>query len=322
MLQVIEAGLETTIQDGKPRQLAHLGVPSGGANDWWSLAVANLLVGNQADDAAVEVTIVGPHFTVLRTCVVGIAGADLGAHVPEEGRRLVPGSSYLLHAGTSLQFQDAASGTGGARTYLAIAGAVDVPEVLGWRGTCLPGRFGGVEGRALQAGDVLAPMRSWDPSTAGRAWPDRSWRPTGGPIRLLPAPPTLSQPAKDAFEILVATRWLVAAASNRVGVRLDGPSIAVDPETAGRLVSRGTVPGAVQIVPGGQPIVLFVDAPTAGGYPIGGVVATADLPLVGQLGPGDPVQFVATSLDDARAALASQQRMLDRAKELLGPSRA
>ena len=70
--------------------------------------------------------------------------------------------------------------------------------------------------------------------------------------------------------------------------------------------------GAVQIVPGGQPIILFVDSPTTGGYPIGGVVATADLPLIGQLGPGDPVQFVATSLDEARTALASQQRMLDR----------
>ena len=87
--------------------------------------------------------------------------------------------------------------------------------------------------------------------------------------------------------------------------------IAVDPERAGRLVSRGTVPGAVQIVPGGQPIVLFVDGPTTGGYPIGGVVATADLPLIGQLGPGDPVQFAATTIDDARAALASQQRLID-----------
>jgi biotin-dependent carboxylase-like uncharacterized protein len=319
MLQVTEAGLETTIQDGKPRQLAHLGAPSGGASDWWSLVVANLLVGNHADDAAIEMTIVGPQFAVLRTCVVGIAGADLGAVVPEEGRRLAPGSSYLLHAGTSLRF---GGGTDGARAYLAIAGAVDVPAVLGSRGTCLPGWFGGMEGRALRAGDLLAPMRAWDPSTAGRAWPDRTWRPAHGPIRLLPGPPTLSRPATGAFDALVATTWVVAPSSNRVGVRLEGQAIEVDAQTAGRLVSRGTVPGSVQIVPGGQPIVLFVDSPTTGGYPIGGVVATADLPVVGQLGPGDPVQFVATSLDDARAALVGQQRMLTRAKELFGPTRA
>ncbi len=255
-------------------------------------------------------TLVGPRFAVLRTCVVGIAGADLGAVVPEEGRRLAPGSSYLLHAGTSLRFE---GGIDGARAYLALAGAVDVPEILGSRGTCLPGRFGGIEGRALQAGDVLAPLRAWDSSTAGRQWPDRAWWRGRGPIRLLPGPPTVSRAAKGAFEALVDTPWVVAPSSNRVGIRLEGPSIEVDPQTAGRLVSRGTVPGAVQIVPGGQPIILFVDAPTTGGYPIGGVVATADLPLVGQLGPGDPAQFVATSLKDARAALASQQRMLDRA---------
>jgi biotin-dependent carboxylase-like uncharacterized protein len=317
MLQVTEAGLETTIQDGRPRQLAHLGVPPGGASDGWSLAVANLLAGNQPDDAALEITIVGPRFAALRTCVVAIAGADLGAHVPEEGRRLAPGASYLLHVGTSLQFDGGTGGTGGARAYLAIAGSFDVPEVLGSRGTCLPGRFGGLEGRALRAGDVLAPMRAWDVSMAGRAWPDRTWRPVRGPIRLLPGPPTLSAPAKDAFEVLVTTTWQVAAASNRVGIRLEGPSIEVDPETAGRLVSRGTVPGAVQIVPGGQPIILFVDAPTAGGYPIGGVVATADLPLVGQLGPGDRLEFVKASLDDARAALASQRRSLDRAMQIV-----
>ena len=310
MLEVLEAGLEATIQDGKPRQLAHLGIPSGGASDWWSLAVANLLAGNKADDAAVEVTLVGPRFAVLRTCVVGIAGADLGAVVPEEGRRLAPGSSYLLHAGTRVLFE---GGTNGARAYLALAGAVDVPEVLGSRATCLPGRFGGIEGRALRAGDVLAPMHAWDPSMAGRTWPDRTWWRGRGPIRLLPGPPTLSHPAKGAFEALVVAPWTVAPSSNRVGIRLDGPAIEVDPHTAGRLISRGTVPGAVQIVPGGQPIILFVDSPTTGGYPIGGVVTTADLPLVGQLGPGDPVQFVATSLGDARGALASQQRMLDRA---------
>ncbi len=318
MLEVVEAGLETTIQDGMLRQFEHLGVPSGGASDPWSLAVANLLVGNQADDAAVEVTILGPHLAVLRTCVVAIAGADLGAAVPEEGRRLAPGASYLLHPGTSLRFEGETGGTGGARAYLALAGAVDVPEVLGSRGTCLPGRFGGIKGRALWAGDVLAPMRAWDPSTAGRVWPDRTWRPARGPIRLLPGPPTLSRPANGAFEALIDTPWVVAPSSNRVGIRLEGTSIEVDPQTAGRLLSRGTVPGSVQIVPGGQPIILFVDSPTTGGYPIGGVVATADLPLVGQLGPGDPVQFVATSLENARAALASQQRRLGRATQNFG----
>jgi antagonist of KipI len=127
----------------------------------------------------------------------------------------------------------------------------------------------------------------------------------------------LSAPAKDAFEALVATTWLVAPSSNRVGVRLEGLPIEVDGESAGRLVSRGTAPGAVQIVPGGQPIILFVDAPTTGGYPIGGVVATADLPLVGQLGPGDQIQFVAASLDQARTALTNQQRTLNRAALLL-----
>ena len=114
----------------------------------------------------------------------------------------------------------------------------------------------------------------------------------------MPADRRLRGPGRDVVAV-------VAPSSNRVGIRLRGPPIEVDPETAGRLVSRGTVPGSVQIVPGGEPIILFVDAPTTGGYPIGGVVATADLPRVGQLGPGDAVQFVATSLESPEASLVT-----------------
>src|SRR3990172_3972545 len=161
MFEVVDPGALSTVQDGGRPGHLDLGVPVSGACDTWSLAVANLLLDNLPDAPALEITLAGPVLAVCQTGVIAIAGADLGGEVPEEGRRLAPGSSHRVTAGTHLRFEGVRSGL---RAYLALPGGIAAASVLDSASTCLLGGFGGVDGRALRAG--------------GRApWPRSSTRP-------------------------------------------------------------------------------------------------------------------------------------------------
>ncbi|HEX5467319.1 MAG TPA: biotin-dependent carboxyltransferase family protein [Candidatus Limnocylindrales bacterium] len=308
MLEVLASGLLDTVQDGGRPGARDLGVPVSGACDAWSLAVADRLLGNEPDAAALEITALGPTLAVRQTCVLALAGAELGASVPEEGRALPVGTSQLVHAGTRIVFAGPRGGRG-LRTYLALAGGIDVPLVLGSRSTCLAGSFGGLDGGPLQTGDVLRPLRPDDLTAAGRRWPGGGFDPTARrALRLLPGPSTLSAACPGAYEALVATAWRVSGSADRMGLRLAGPPLAVDAAAAGMLVSRGVLPGTVQILPDGSPLVLLADAQTVGGYPVAGIVPAADLPLLGQLRPGDPLRFRAATAAMARAASRRQAR--------------
>jgi antagonist of KipI len=195
---------------------------------------------------------------------------------------------------------------------------VDVPVVLGSRGTSLVGGFGGVDGRALRRGDRIAPARPDDVTAAGRVWPASiPLDQRAAAIRLLPPPASLTRLIPGAFEALLAGEWRVGSASDRQGLRLDGLTIAVDARAAGTLPSRGVIPGAVQLPAGGLPIVLLADAQTVGGYPVAGVVPATDLPALAQLRPGASFRFVATTIADVAtirrartAALAEAARLL------------
>lgn len=304
MLEVIEPGLLSSIQDAGRPDWTHLGVPIGGACDPWSLAVANLLLGNERAAAVVEMTLVGATFAVRRPITIGLAGADLGGVVRETGRQLAPGRSHRLEAGTTIAFAGDTGSRSGARAYLALPGGVDVPLVLGSASTALSAGFGGLEGRRLRARDVLRPRT---PGADGRVRPDAIWPAspedpfgelsTGAPIRVLPGPAA-------GLEAIVAGEWRVATASDRVGLRLEGPSIGTP--AGPELLSHGVVRGAIQVPSGGGPIVLLADHQTTGGYPIAAVVITADHPRLGQLRPGATVRFEATTIDEARDALARQ----------------
>jgi antagonist of KipI len=308
MLEVLEPGLLTTVQDaGRPGAVA-LGVPIGGACDPWSLAVANLLLGNEAGAAALEITLAGPTLAVRDGCTIALAGADLGAHIPDERRAVRPGTAHRLHAGTRLAFGDAAHGL---RAYLAVPGGVAVPAVLGSASTCLVGGFGGLDGRALRRGDRLEAVGPERNLAAGRHWPDDLPDPLAGTapgevvrLRLLP-PPRAGAASVAARRALLAGAWRVGRAADRMGLRLEGPSLPADPAGA-VLPSRPVVWGAVQLPPGGAPIVLLADHQTVGGYPLAGVVARADLARLGQLRPGDDVRFVPVGVADAQAALREQ----------------
>jgi biotin-dependent carboxylase-like uncharacterized protein len=310
--EVLEPGMLSTIQDlGRPES-TDLGVPVGGACDRWSLSVANVLVGNDGGAAALEMTLVGPVVRAVRTTEIGLAGADLGGQVRETGARLEPGRAYLVEAGMTVAFPGSESG--GARGYLAIRGGISVPLVLGSASTLVSAGFGGFGGRPLRAGDLLAASTA---STAAhvpggivsRAWPVLRGDPFAGAaggteVRVVDGP-------APGIDDLAAERWRVGAASDRVGLRLDGPTI--EGSGGGELLSHGVVEGAVQLPPDGRPVVLLADHQTTGGYPVIGVVIGADLPLVAQLGPGADIRFRRVGLAEARAALIERHAAFRRA---------
>ncbi len=307
MLKVLEAGVLTSIQDAGRPDWTHLGVPVGGACDPWSLAVANLLAGNDAGAAALEMTLVGATFAVGAPMTVGLAGADLGGIIRESGRRLLPGRSHRLEVGTTIAFPGDARARTGARAYLALAGGIDVPLVLGSASTALGAGFGGLDGRLLRPGDVLGAAKERDGAPGPDAvWPALADDPPAAadrPIRLLPGPAA-------GLEALVAFEWRVGSGSDRVGLRLEGATL--EAPASGELLSHGVVTGAVQVPPDGAPIILLADHQTTGGYPIVAVVITADHPRLGRLRPGASVRFVASTIDEARLALSRQREALAR----------
>jgi biotin-dependent carboxylase-like uncharacterized protein len=315
---VLAPGLLTTIQDAGRRGFEHLGVPRSGAADVEALAVANILVGNERGDAALECTLLGPRLRVARSITIAIAGADFGAVVEPDARRLEPMRTYRLHEGDVLDLVGEGGPTG-CRAYVAVAGGIEVPIVLGSRSTSLVGAFGGFDGRPLRSGDTVlaASEEGSGEEPAQREWPKSLATPTRRDD-LVRHPVRVVGESSDTLAGLLATTWTVSAESDRRGLRLDveaGPGI-LSGHVADR-PSHGVVPGSIQIAPSGQPLVLMPDAGTTGGYPVIAVVASVDLPLLGQLVPGTALRFEAIGLDAARAALADRDRMLADAERLL-----
>lgn len=267
--------------------------------------MANALLGNATDAPALEMTLLGATFLARADCLVALAGADMAGKL-DDGTALAPGARVLLGAGQVLAFGSAAEGSG-TRAYLALVGGVDVPEVLGSPSTCLVGGFGGHEGRALAVGDVIGPREQRSGPLEQRSGPLGRWarplvRPAGR-LRIVRGPHIDQLPA-SALAGLLAGRFTVGR-GDRQGIRLAGPPIDAG---ATSLVSQPMRPGAIQLPPDGQPIILLADHQTVGGYAVPAVVVGADLPRLGQLGPGDEVGFEEVSLAGARQALLELDR--------------
>jgi len=311
MLEVVDPGLLLTLQDHGRPGWAHLGIPPSGAADAWGLAVANLLAGAPPGAVAMEATVGGAELLVLETCLVTLGGADLGAE-RDDGVPLAARMAHRLPAGSRVNFVGARRGL---RAYVGLAGGIVAHPVLGSAATYATAGLGGVDGRALRAGDVLTPMRRGDLSRAGLSWlSEAAPHPaaTTGPIHFSSGPDLRHLPA-DIVDALTSATWQIGRASDRMGLRLDGPAL-----PAGReIVSHAMVPGAIQLPSDGQPVVLLVDGPTVGGYPVLGVVTRAELARLGQLRPGDTIRFRAQEPEGARAAWRAQQSSLARAAEAL-----
>ena len=305
-LIVRRAGLLLTVQDAGRWGYQAEGVPVAGPMDLWSHRLANLAVGNPPGAAALEATLVGPELECERPVTVAVTGA---AFVIEAGGRVVESPAVFdVDGGATIRFGRRVAG---ARACIAFRGGVDVPPVLGSRSTDVRSGFGGFEGRALRAGDrvpLARPSSASLPRPAGRV--PRSRLPLPGGITRLRV--LLIAAAADGgsgiLRGLTTGTFVVSTRSDRMGYRLEGASLPDMPP--GTLISMPTVTGLVQVPPNGEPILLMADRQTTGGYLPAAVVIAADLPLAGQLAPGDRIRFEPCAAGEAARALAEAERTI------------
>jgi antagonist of KipI len=306
-LRVGKPGLFTTVQDlGRPSAMP-AGVPAGGAMDRFAHRAANLLVGNDEGAATLECTLNGPTLIALRPCLVAITGGDFDPHV--NGDMAPMWTGLMLREGDELSF---GRRRWGARAYVAIAGGVAGDRWLGSLSTYLLAERGGMHGRLLAAGDIIAASDApASPAIAGRHL--RSDHRPAYSERTLPAiaGPHVRRLDSEGRNALFGSRFTVSRDADRMGYRLEGPML----EASGdELLSFGLVAGAVQLPRSGQPILLMADHGTAGGYPVVAAVASAGMPVAAQLLPGDEVGFSEISIEAALRLRSAQRGALDSLK--------
>jgi antagonist of KipI len=313
-IRVLRPGLLTTVQDHGRHGFQRVGLCPGGAMDPVSLSLANALVGNPLDEAALEITVIGPELLFEHDTLVAVCGAEFQGGFPHN-------RPVLAKAGTRFNVGRAARG---ARAYLAVAGGFAVDPVLGSRSTFLPGQFGGFEGRALKHGDIL-PLRDTkavERFSILKKTKDGTVKWSSPPLTLPDREPILVHVIEgqhfasfdsNSQRAFVDTVWRVAPDSNRMGFRLSGPPLG-RPQ-ADEILSGPTCLGSVQVPPSGVPIALMADHQTTGGYPRIAEIASADVARLAQLAPGGKVHFAKCSLDiatelrrDARERLQSALR--------------
>jgi biotin-dependent carboxylase-like uncharacterized protein len=279
-LAVVRAGALTTIQDrGRPGH-AHLGVPRSGALDAPAAALANRLVGNPVEAAVLETTLNGCALRPRSVVTVAVTGAPCPVTV--NGRPAPWGAPVRVPAGALLDIGPARAGV---RSYVAVAGGVAVDPVLGSRSTDLLSELGPPP---LTDGTVLPLGRPDGVHTRVDVVPHPG-PPSELVLRVTPGPRDDWFTA-SALRTLATGTYRVSSASNRIGLRTEGPSL--ERAVSGELPSEGIVLGAVQVPPDGRPVVFLADHPTTGGYPVIAVVRGADLPAAAQAVPGTPVRFM------------------------------
>jgi biotin-dependent carboxylase-like uncharacterized protein len=311
VIQVQEPGLFTTVQDLGREGFGPQGVSASGAADAVSLRLGNRLVGNAEGAAGLEMTLLGGTFVFSDGAIVALTGADFGATV--DGAQAVLWTSMVVKPGQTLRLGPTRSG---ARCYLCVRGGIEVKPFLGSASTHILSGLGGHEGRSLRKGDMLkigpangaVPKRRLSANALKHVLPRKVLRSTPG-----------SQSdwfPEAAQRMFYESRYRVAEESNRMGIRLEGGAV---PEVAGgKMISEGVSLGAIQVPDGGQPIILFVEQQTTGGYPKIANVVSADFHCLGQLRPRDEIRFERVDWAAARSLLREQEKFLASEDLILG----
>jgi len=299
-LTVLAPGLLTTVQDLGREGYGPMGVSASGAADALALRIGNKLLGNPEDAAALEMTLLGGAFQFSAETCVAISGSDFGATLHDQ--TLATHTVFKVQPGQTLQFGPTKSR---ARAYLCIRGGFDVPKVFGSRSTHLLSVLGGWAGRALRKGDVLpigSDLVCGTSADRSAAWKElESTRVT---IRVTQGPQweSFSEVVRKQF---FAQSYVVTEEANRMGIRLNGTQHQL--AAAEDMITEGVSLGAIQVTPSGQPIILFVEQQTTGGYPKIANVIAADLSSVGQLRPRDEIRFELVTMDEARELYREQE---------------
>ncbi len=315
-LRILEPGLAASLQDcGRPGY-QRFGVPVSGALDTVSLAIANILAGNPPSTAAIEILSAGLAFAVEADSVTfALAGMASGVILESETASMrVPAlQSFHAQRGDTVRILPPKEG---AVSYLAVEGGFDVPPALGSRSTYRRAALGGYEGRTLYAGARLPLCLA-----ASTRAPVRLKTEIRAPsvLRVMQGPNAAYFPPR-AFEALTASAYTVAPASDRMGLRLQGP--ALERTMEGEMTTQGTTAGALQVPADGQPILLLADRQTAGGYPRIATVIGADIAAAGRLATGMSVRFKEVNREEALRLLSEQRAWLAALSGALEPAGA
>ena len=304
-LQIIQPGMLTTVQDKGRFGYQHFGMPVAGAMDAFALRAANLLVGNPDSAAGLEATVLGPQIRFLTETRIAITGADVAPLLDD--KPIPMWQSVSAPQGAALTFRRPQDGM---RAYLAVAGGIDAPLVMGSRSTYIKAAIGGLDGRPLKAGDTLSAFQAPPASTPTRHMPPDAIPAYGGEqtLRVILGPQH-SAFTRHGIDTFLNSTYTVSIYSDRMGYRLDGP--AIEHKDGADVISDGTSMGAVQVPGDGKPIVLLADRGTTGGYTKIAAVISADLSKIAQAMPGSALKFSAVSIAEAHQALRRQQALLD-----------
>lgn len=303
ILQIIKPGPLTTVQDQGRYGFQDRGVPVSGAMDQAAYRIGNLLVGNQGHEASLEITLGGFLARFLRDTWFALTAPASGARLNNR-----PIATWTCHRATEGDLLSLEYGKKGARWYLALAGGVEVPKVMGSRSTYLRAAFGGFHGRSLVPGDIL---ESGPPRGPGLFFPP--------PLDLVPAyspepvlrvilGPQDDQIKAEGLSIFFKETYKVSQRSDRMGCVLEGP--AIGHKTGPDIISDGTAFGSIQVPGNGQPIILMADRQTVGGYVKIATVISIDLPLIAQSLPGFKIRFQAIGLEEARELVIKKRNQM------------
>jgi antagonist of KipI len=302
VIRILDPGPQTTVQDlGRTGQLRY-GIPPSGPMDRRSFVLANRLAGNADNAAGLECTLAGPRFTVDEATTIAVTGAAVPVTIG--GAAAPMWTTLALAAGATVKI---GATRAGVRAYVAFAGGLDVPPVLGSRATYLRGRLGGLAGRALRRDDVL-PLGA-APAPAIRRVPPAA-RPAFEPetVARVVLGPQADRFTEAGIATLLGSSYEMLPQSDRMGARLRGPRIA---HSRGHdIISDGIALGSIQVTGDGLPIILLVDRQSTGGYTKIATICSFDIARIGQVKPGQRLRFAAVTVDEAHRLLRDSERSL------------
>lgn len=309
-IKIFKAGMLTLIQDKGRIGYQQYGVPVSGVMDSIAQRVANILVGNQEDEAIIEATLIGPGIEFLDEAIIAITGGDLSPEI--NGKPIPMWKSLYVKAGDRLDFKAMKKG---CRSYIGFSGSIDVPSIMDSKSTYTRGNMGGYEGRGLKPGDIINILEPEKPlrELAGRiAGKDIYSYIDTEEIRVV-AGPQEDGFTQEGIKTFYSCEYGVTNECDRMGYRLSGNKI--EHKEGGDIISDGIAMGAIQIPGHGMPIIMMADRQTTGGYTKIANVITVDLPKVAQKKPGDKIKFKKVSIQEAHSLLKEVEEKLGALKE-------
>lgn len=314
-IQIINGGFLTTIQDMGRYGYQETGMSVSGVMDTRAASLANILVGNDTNEAVIEITMMGPTMKFTEDEIIAVTGGDLGAKI--DGKPVERYRAVLVKAGQTLSFMGM---YGGSRAYIAFAGGLDIPVVMGSRSTNLKSKVGGYEGRKLGTGDEIAfrAPASWLPHMAERVYGLPSYGAKEWTLRVVMGPQDDCFTDKGINTFLNST-YTISNEYDRMGCRMEGDVI--EHKNGGDIITDGISFGAVQVPSHGNPIVMMADHQTTGGYTKIACVVSVDLPELAQCMPGHTVRFKKIGIEEAQELYCQWRDYLKRLeKELNCPA--